>query len=320
MNSMLEVHNLKKDFTISTGLMKRAARVQAVAGVDFDISKGQTFGLVGESGCGKTTVGRLILRLIEPTSGEVMFDGENILSMSSQELRRFRTKAQLVFQNPFASLDPRKSVGHIVGDPLRLHRIVPENQVESRVANVLRQVGLDETASSRYPHEFSGGQRQRIAIARALALDPIFIVLDEPTSSLDVSVQAQILNNLRHLQETLGLTYLFISHNLSVIRHMSDQIAVMYLGKIVEIAEADDLFNMAAHPYTRALLSSVPTLNIHDKRIRIILSGDIPSPINPPIGCRFVTRCPYSRDLCKTEAPVLQQVGPRHTVACHSPP
>lgn len=315
---MLDVRDLKKYFPIYGGIISRVvARVQAVDGVSFAIRKGEVLGLVGESGCGKTTVGRLILRLIEPTSGQVFFDGRNIAELSPSALHRIKRHMQIIFQDPYGSLNPRMKVSEIVGEPLLVHGVAKGRQNTEQVEFLLETVGLDRGHGDRYPHEFSGGQRQRIGIARALALKPKLIVCDEAVSALDVSIQAQIINLLEDLKTKFNLTYLFIAHDLSVIKHISDRVAVMYLGKLVEMAETDELYKNPAHPYTQALLSAVPVPGPHQQEEQIILKGDVPSPINPPSGCRFRTRCPYTHERCIHEEPLLADVAEGHTAACH---
>ena len=303
---LLEVRGLAKTFPVRAGALQRVVgQVRAVDGVDFEVRAGETLGLVGESGCGKTTVGRLILRLIEPSAGSVFFEGVDITKLSGSQLKSYRRKAQIVFQDPFASLDPRTPIGEAVGEGLRIHSIGSAKEREEKVAKTLSMVGLRPESARRYPHEFSGGQRQRVGIARSLILDPSLIVLDEPVSALDVSIQAQVLNLLSELQKELGLSYLFIAHNLGVVEHLCDRIAVMYLGKIVESAPAAELFNEPSHPYTRALLSAVPEPDRRERRERIILEGDVPSPLNPPSGCSFHPRCREIAAACSVTTPSL---------------
>jgi len=315
---LLTVNGLKKHFPIRGGIFsKTVGYVQAVDGVSFHINKGEIMGLVGESGCGKTTVGRLILGLYEPTAGEIHFEGANISTLSKQEMRNTRRNMQVIFQDPFGSLNPRMTIGNIVGEPLYVHNIAKGKEKEERVVNILETVGISSHYMKRYPHEFSGGQRQRIGIARALALNPKLIVCDEPVSALDVSIQAQVINLLEDLQAKFGFTYLFIAHDLSVIKHISDKVAVMYLGKIVELADTEDLYANPLHPYTEALLSAVPLPDPTLDRKRIVLEGDVPSPINPPSGCHFRTRCKYVKPICSEEEPPLIEIAKNHCVACH---
>jgi oligopeptide transport system ATP-binding protein len=315
---LLQVKNLKKYFPIKGGILsKTIGHVQAVDDISFDLYPGETVGLVGESGCGKSTAARTILRLIEPTGGEVFFEGQDILKLGKKPMRALRRQMQIIFQDPYASLNPRMTVASIVGEPLEIHKIAKGRAKEERVANILEKVGLRPEHMRRYPHEFSGGQRQRIGIARALALNPKLIIGDEPVSALDVSIQAQVINLLEDLQREFNLTYLIIAHDLSVVEHISDRVAVMYLGKIVELATDRELYENPSHPYTEALLSAVPRPDPSIKKQRIILPGDVPSPINPPSGCRFHTRCLYAKADCKTVEPALQDIGGGHYVACH---
>lgn len=316
---LLNVQEIVKHFPITKGILKSKhySVLKAVDNVSFSIRHGETLGLVGESGCGKSTTGRLILRLIKPTSGKVEFNGKDILQAGANEMRELRKHMQIIFQDPYASLDPRMTVGDIIAEPLHIHRLAEITGKRKRVDELLEVVGLTPHHAKRYPHEFSGGQRQRIGIARALAVNPKLIVCDEPVSALDVSVQAQIVNLLQDLQKEYGLSYLFIAHDLSVVRHISDRVAVMYLGKIVEIADKQSLYSRPCHPYTQALLSAVPIPNPKGRKERIILEGDVPSPINPPSGCRFHTRCGYSKEICTLEEPVLLDRGNQHFVACH---
>ena len=316
---LLSVRNLKKHFPIRGGLLAREIdRVHAVDGVSLDVAPGETLGLVGESGCGKSTTGRCILRLIEPTSGEIWFQGRDVTALEGEALRAMRRDMQIIFQDPFASLNPRHTVGGIIGEALTIHGLVKGRQeMEDKVVQLLETVGLRPEHMRRFPHEFSGGQRQRIGIARALAVEPKLIVCDEPVSALDVSIQAQVINLLEDLQEKFGLTYLFIAHDLSVVEHISDRVAVMYLGRVVEVATSEELYANPLHPYTEALLSAVPIPDPKIKRKRIVLQGDVPNPIRPPSGCHFHTRCPIAEARCKTEVPALKSVGGRHQVSCH---
>lgn len=315
---LLEVNHLKKYFPIKSGLLNRTVgHVRAVDDINIAINPGETFGLVGESGSGKSTVGKSIVRLTEKTSGDVIFQGQDLYSLSPQELRKIRPRLQLIFQDPYSSLNPRVRVGDAIGEALIDHGLVPAGEVRERVEEVLASCGLSSYHIDRFPHEFSGGQRQRIGIARALVLNPDLIIADEPVSALDVSIQAQIINLFRHLQETRGLTYLFISHDLSVVEHLCTRIGVMYLGTMMETAPRDELFKNPLHPYTKALLSAVPIPIPKLKRERIVLKGDIPSPANPPAGCKFHTRCPFAVERCKSEAPQFRNMGSDHHVACH---
>ncbi|MCL2707501.1 MAG: ABC transporter ATP-binding protein [Defluviitaleaceae bacterium] len=317
-DAVLEVNGLKKYFPIKSGLFNRVVgQVRAIDGVSFAIKKGQTMGLVGESGCGKTTIGKTILRLNDKTEGSVLLGGKDIFSLRGKELRRFRPKIQIVFQDPYSSLSPRMPVGEIIGEAVREHKIVPSSEFNGYITRIMKSCGLHEYHKDRYPHEFSGGQRQRICIARALALNPEFIVCDEPVSALDVSIQAQIINLLEDLQAEYGLTYLFISHDLSVVQHISDTVGVMYLGNMVEFATKDEIFENPAHPYTKALFSAIPVPDPTVKMERIILEGSIPSPANPPGGCKFHTRCRECAERCKKDPPPSVEVSPGHTVVCH---
>jgi oligopeptide/dipeptide ABC transporter ATP-binding protein len=316
--AVLDVSDLKKYFPIHTGLLQRAGgTVYAVDGVSFSIAQGETLGLVGESGCGKSTVGRTILRLIEPTGGTIKINGQDITHLGKAELRPYRRQMQIIFQDPFSSLDPRMSAGDIVAEPMRVHRTAKGSDVKKQVAALFDRVGLRKAQMDSYPHQFSGGQRQRIGIARALALQPKLIIADEPVSALDVSIQAQVLNLMIDLQRELGLAYLFISHNLAVVEHISHRIAVMYLGRIVEYTDKRTLFTQPQHPYTESLLLAVPVPDPSVKRRKRILQGDVPSPIKPPSGCHFHTRCPYAIDRCRVESPLLREVKPGQMVACH---
>ncbi len=314
---LLVVDKLVKYFPVRSGLLQRVtAWVQAVDKVSFAVKKGETLGMVGESGCGKTTVGRTLLRLIEPTAGDVHFEGKNILKMSQRELKPLRRDMQIIFQDPYASLNPRMPIGESVMEGLQIHNVGRPKERWEIAISMLKKVGLEEYHARRYPHEFSGGQRQRIGIARALALNPKFIVCDEPVSALDVSIQSQVLNILKDLQAEFGLTYLFIAHNLSVVEHISDRVAVMYLGKMVELTDRESLYREPLHPYTKALLSAIPVPHPEVKRDRTILKGDVPSPLNPPKGCRFHTRCPIAIDKCSQEEPEFKEARPGHWVAC----
>lgn len=318
---LLQVRDLKKHFPIYRGVFQRqVGAVRAVDGVSFDVYQGETLGLVGESGCGKSTTGRTILQLYKPTAGNVVFDGVDLVSIKVEDMRQMRRKVQMIFQDPYASLNPRMTVGDIIGEPLLVHSVATPQEVQERVKDLLNKVNLNPAFASRYPHEFSGGQRQRIGIARALALQPSFIICDEPISALDVSIQAQVVNLLEDLQKQFGLTYLFIAHDLSMVRHISDRIAVMYLGIIVELADRNTLYHEPLHPYSQALLSAVPIPDpvLEEKRRRVILEGDVPSPANPPSGCRFRTRCPIAEQgLCDVTQPEFREMKPGHFVACH---
>lgn len=316
---ILQVNHLKKYFPIKGGMVgKTVGHVKAVDGVTFNLKRGTTMGLVGESGCGKTTTGRTILRLAgDKTDGQVLFNGKEVYDMSPKEMRALRTKMQIIFQDPFSSLSPRLPVGEIIGEAVREHKLVSKAEYNDYIDKVMDNCGLQPFHKARYPHEFSGGQRQRICIARALALNPEFVVCDEPVSALDVSIQAQIINLLKDLQDQYKLTYLFISHDLSVVEHISDSVGVMYLGNLVEYGETEDIFRNPLHPYTKALFSAIPVPDPNAKMNRIVLEGSIPSPANPPSGCKFHTRCPYATERCKVEAPVQREVEPGHYVVCH---
>src|SRR6056297_3416863 len=317
--NLLEVNNLKKYFPVKAGIFKRTvAHVKAVDDISFAVKEGETLGLVGESGCGKSTTGRTILRLLEATEGEVIFEGKDVMALNKTQLREIRRDMQIIFQDPYASLNPRMTVADIVGEPLDIHKLAANKKERNkRVVEILENVGLGEEYMNRYPHEFSGGQRQRIGVARALAVDPKLIIADEPVSALDVSVQAQVINLMQDLQKEFALTYLFIAHDLSVVKHISDRIAVMYLGKIVEVADKKELFADPLHPYTQSLLSAIPIADpVHDKD-RIILEGDVPSPVDPPSGCRFHPRCPKAMDICSKKIPEFKEHKDGHFSACH---
>jgi oligopeptide transport system ATP-binding protein len=323
-SALVRIRDLKVHFPISRGviLQKQVGAVKAVDGVSFDVMRGETLGLVGESGCGKSTTGRAILQLLKPTAGQVQFEGEDLIRLKGESLRKMRRRMQMIFQDPYASLNPRMTVGDIVGEPLIVHKLMRGPERRERVQELLNVVGLNPYFVNRYPHEFSGGQRQRIGVARALAVQPDFIICDEPISALDVSIQAQIINLLEELQDQFHLTYLFIAHDLSVVRHISDRIAVMYLGKIVELTDRGKLYENPLHPYTQALLSAVPIPDpvVEEKRQRIILQGDVPSPAHPPEGCHFNTRCPWVMDVCHQQDPEFRDVGGGHWVACFAVP
>ena len=314
---ILSIRGLTKHYELSSAFFRGKDVVHAVESVNLEIHEGETLGIVGESGCGKSTLGRMIVRLEEPTDGVILFEGNDLAKVSKKKLRGLRQRFQMIFQDPYASLNPRRQIGQIIEEPLRVHG-VGKDERRTRAKELLRRVGLDENAYEKYPHEFSGGQRQRVVIARALALNPRLVVADEPVSALDVSIQAQVLNIFKDLQKDLQLTYVFIAHDLGVVRHVSDRIAVMYLGRIVELAEADDLYESPAHPYSQALLSANPRMGADDKRERIILKGDIPNPINRPSGCAFNPRCPKAEEICRTDSPELMTIGTRQ-VACHFP-
>lgn len=316
---LLELKNVKKYFPVKAGVFRRTVDyVKAVDDVSFHIFKGETLGLVGESGCGKSTTGRTILRLLEATEGDIYFEGKNLVELGKKELRDIRKDMQIIFQDPYASLNPRMTVADIVGEPLDIHNLVDNKQERNeRVLEILDTVGLSEDHMKRYPHEFSGGQRQRIGVARALAVDPKLIIADEPVSALDVSIQAQVINMMQELQDDFDLTYLFIAHDLSVVKHISDRIAVMYLGKLVEVADKTELFENTLHPYTQALLSAIPIADPTYDKERIILEGDVPSPVDPPSGCRFHPRCPKAMDVCSEKEPEFKDYGDGHFAACH---
>ena len=318
MTALLEIEGVVKHFVADRSMFGRpTAHVKAVDGVSFAVERGTTLALVGESGCGKSTLSRLLLRLIEPDAGAIRFEGRDLLALNAKQLRAFRRDAQIIFQDPFASLNPRMTISQILSEPLALHDLVPAERRRLRVDELLRLVGLEPRFARRYPHEFSGGQRQRVAIARALAVEPKLIICDEPVSALDVSIRSQILNLLRDLQERLGLTYVFVSHDLAVVKHIADRVAVMNLGQIVEMADAETLFRSPRHPYTRALLSAIPVPNANAKRVPFLLKGEMPSALNPPSGCHFHTRCPYVIDRCRIERPALDADSAGHATACH---
>ena len=317
MENLLTVHNLKKWFKTGEGLFGKGDTVKAVDGINFTVAKREILSLVGESGCGKTTTGKVVLRILEPTSGEIFFNGKDVTSLNRKEIMKYRKKMMIIYQDPFGSLDPRMTVKHTIMEPMEVHKIGTRKEREEKVIELMEKVGLSPDYINRYPHEFSGGQRQRIGIARALSTNPEFIVADEPVSALDVSIQAQIINILQDLQKEFGLTLLFISHDLSVVKHISDRVAVMYLGKIVESTDKKELFNNPKHPYTQALLSAIPVPNPKAEKKEIILEGDIPSPLNPPSGCRFHTRCPFAKPICREKEPELKDIGNNHMIACH---
>ena len=316
---LVQIRDLQMYFPVTKGiiLQRQVGAIKAVDGVSFNIKQGETLGLVGESGCGKSTTGRAILQLYRPTAGEVLFHGTDLTKLKGEEMRRMRRKVQMIFQDPYASLNPRMTVGDIIGEPIKVHNLRQGKEVRVRVQELLQLVGLNPYFINRYPHEFSGGQRQRIGVARALAVEPEFVVCDEPVSALDVSIQAQIINLLEDLQDRLGLTYLFIAHGLAVVKHISDRVAVMYLGRLMEVAPTADLFYQPLHPYTEALMSAIPALDPDDVMKPVILEGEIPSPANPPSGCPFHPRCPYAQDVCKQETPEWKEYRPGHFAACH---
>jgi len=317
---LIQVQNLKKYFPVSRGMFQPKSYLKAVDGVSFEMQKGETLGLVGESGCGKTTVGRTIIRLYQPTAGRVLFKGKNIYDLKGQEAAKLHRSMQMIFQDPYASLNPRMTVSDIIGEALDIHKLAQGKERIERIHHLLELVGLNPEHATRFPHEFSGGQRQRIGIARALAVEPEFIICDEPISALDVSIQAQVVNLLEELQQELGLTYLFIAHDLAMVKHISNRVAVMYLGQIMELAESNELYSNPIHPYTRALLSAIPIPDpdVAARSQRQRLEGDVPSPIDPAPGCRFVSRCPVAKEICKRETPQLKDVGSGHLVACHN--
>jgi len=316
--SILQVKNLKKYFPIGGGFLeKKVQLVKALDGVSFSVDEGETFGVVGESGCGKSTLGRVILHLLEPTEGNIIFQGQDISTLSKHELRSLRREMQIIFQDPYASLNSRHKVSYIIREPLIINKIGSNEEQEKKVYDLMDVVGLNTSHASKYPHEFSGGQRQRIGVARALSLNPKLVICDEPVSALDVSIQSQVLNLLKELQTDFNLTYIFISHDLSVVRYISDNVAVMYLGKFMELAKKEELYQNPLHPYTQALLSAIPIPKVNVKRKQIILEGDVPSPTNPPIGCRFNTRCPIVENICIEKEPEFREISPKHFIACH---
>ena len=315
---LMDIQNLAKHFITSTNFLGKPVDVlKAVDGVSFTIDKGEAFGLVGESGCGKTTLGKILVNLYRPTTGKIFFEGKDLTALNEEQRRSYCKDIQMIFQDPYASLNPKMSIGDIIAEPIIINRLLPKSQVEERVIYLLNCVGLARHQRNRYPHEFSGGQRQRVGIARALAVEPKLIVCDEAVSALDVSIQAQVLNLLSDLKEEFGLTYLFIAHGLNVVKHISNRVGVMYLGKLVEIAQKRELYANPLHPYTQALLSAIPVINPEKRKDRIILQGDVPSPINPPAGCRFCSRCFKEMDHCKLNEPILKEISPNHFVACH---
>jgi oligopeptide transport system ATP-binding protein len=321
-DTLLDVRDLKMHFPLTQGILiqRVIGHVRAVDGISFSIERGKTLGLVGESGSGKTTIGRTLIRLYKPTAGQILFGNQDLATLKGEELRQIRRRVQMVFQDPYASLNPRFTIGSLIAEPMHIYNVAPRNEIRERTAELLKVVGLRSEYIDRYPHEFSGGQRQRIAVARAISINPEFVIADEPVSALDVSIRAQVLNLLQRLQRQFNLTYLFVSHDLSVVRHVADRIAVMYLGKIVELADRDELYRAPKHPYTKALLSAIPIPDprIEKRRQRIILSGDLPSPINIPKGCRFHTRCPMAQEICRVEEPAFEhKEGREHFAACH---
>lgn len=318
METLVDIRHLSKKFVVETGFFgKPVSALNAVEDVSFSIRRGEAFGLVGESGCGKTTLGKMLVNLYRPSSGEIYYEGTDLTALNEKERRKYCKEIQLIFQDPYASLNPRMTIGDIIAEPIRVNHLLPENKVENRVVELLNCVGLSEHLRNRYPNEFSGGQRQRVGIARALAASPKLIVCDEPVSALDVSIQAQVLNLLDDLKDEFGLTYLFIAHGLNVVKHISDRVGVMYLGKMMEIAPVKELYSNPLHPYTQALMSAIPLIEPTKKRQRIVLQGEVPSPINPPSGCRFCTRCNQVMEVCRKEMPDLKEISPEHFVACH---